>query len=41
VKLSRRVLVFKNYQIVGELDDLNKQESTLEQTSLRIGQYLA
>jgi ribose transport system ATP-binding protein len=41
VKLSRRVLVFKNYQIVGELDDLNKQESTLEETSLRIGQYLA
>jgi ribose transport system ATP-binding protein len=41
VKLSRRVLVFKNYQIVGELDDLNKRESTLEETSLRIGQYLA
>jgi ribose transport system ATP-binding protein len=41
VKLSRRILVFKNYQIVGELDDLNKRETTLEETSLRIGQYLA
>ena len=41
VKLSRRILVFKSYRIVGELADLNQQESTLEETSLRIGQYLA
>jgi ribose transport system ATP-binding protein len=41
VKLSRRILVFKNYQIVGEIDDLNRKESTLEETSLRIGRYLA
>ena len=41
VQLSRRILVFKNYRIVGELDDLNQQEHTLEETSLRIGQFLA
>jgi ribose transport system ATP-binding protein len=41
VKLSRRILVFKNYRIVGELADLNQGESTLEETSLRIGRYLA
>jgi ribose transport system ATP-binding protein len=41
VQLSRRILVFKNYRIVGELADLNQGESTLEETSLRIGRYLA
>jgi ribose transport system ATP-binding protein len=41
VKLSRRILVFKNYQIVGELSDLNERVTTLEETSLRIGKYLA
>ncbi len=41
VQLSRRILVFKNYKIVGELDDLNQGERTLEETSLRIGGFLA
>jgi ribose transport system ATP-binding protein len=41
VKLSRRILVFKNYRIVGELDDLNQGERSLEETSLRIGRFLA
>jgi ribose transport system ATP-binding protein len=41
VKLSRRIVVFKNYRIVGELDDLNQGERSLEDTSLRIGRFLA
>jgi ribose transport system ATP-binding protein len=41
VQLSRRVLVFKNYKIVGELDDLNERERSLDETSMRIGRYLA
>jgi ribose transport system ATP-binding protein len=41
VQLSRRILIFKNYKIVGELDDLNQGERTLEQTSMRIGRFLA
>jgi ribose transport system ATP-binding protein len=41
VELSRRVLVFKNYRIVGELNDLNEREFAYEETSMRIGRYLA
>jgi ribose transport system ATP-binding protein len=41
VQLARRVLVFKNYTIVGELNDLNERERSLEETSMRIGRYLA
>lgn len=41
VQLARRILVFKNYSIVGELDDLNQRERPLDETSLRIGRYLA
>jgi ribose transport system ATP-binding protein len=41
VKLARRILVFKNYTIVGELDDLNVEERSLDETSMRIGRYLA
>jgi len=33
--------VFKNYAIVGELDDLNVEERSLDDTSMRIGRYLA
>jgi ribose transport system ATP-binding protein len=40
VKLARRILVFKNYRIVGELSDLNQEEHSLEETSLRIGAFL-
>jgi ribose transport system ATP-binding protein len=41
VQLSRRILVFKNYAIVGELDDLNERERSLDDTSMRIGRFLA
>ena len=41
VELSRRVLVFKNFRIVGELEDLNEKERSYDETSLRIGRYLA
>jgi len=41
VQLSRRILVFKNYAVVGELDDLNESERSLDETSMRIGRYLA
>jgi len=41
VELARRVLVFKDFRIVGELADLNERELAAEDTSLRIGQFLA
>ena len=41
VELARRVLVFKNYRIVGELADLNERELPYEETSMRIGRFLA
>ena len=41
VQLARRILVFKSYRIVGQLDDLNEGERSLDETSMRIGQYLA
>jgi ribose transport system ATP-binding protein len=41
VQLSRRILVFKNFAIAGEIDDLNEQERSLDETSIRIGGYLA
>lgn len=41
VQLARRILVFKNFSIVGELDDLNERERPLDETSVRIGQFLA
>ena len=41
MELSRRVLVFKNFKIAGDLNDLNERESSFDETSMRIGQYLA
>ena len=41
MELSRRVLVFRNFRIVGELADLNDHEFSAEDTSLRIGRFLA
>ncbi len=41
VQLARRILVFKNFSILGELDDLNERERPLDETSVRIGQFLA
>jgi ribose transport system ATP-binding protein len=41
VELSRRILVFKSFAIVGELADLNGKEHAPEETSMRIGRFLA
>jgi ribose transport system ATP-binding protein len=41
LELARRVLVFKSYRIVGELADLNERDLPYEETSMRIGRYLA
>jgi ribose transport system ATP-binding protein len=41
LELARRVLVFKSYRIVGELADLNERELTYDETSMRIGRFLA
>jgi ribose transport system ATP-binding protein len=41
VELSRRILVFNSYRIVGELDDLNAGERPAGETSMRIGRFLA
>jgi ribose transport system ATP-binding protein len=41
IALARRILVFKQFRIVGELDDLNEHEYSYEETSSRIGHYLA
>ena len=41
VQLSRRILIFKNFAIAGEIDDLNERERSLDETSIRIGGYLA
>lgn len=39
--LARRILVFREFQIAGELDDINDRPYTYEELSGRIGQYLA
>ena len=41
MELARRVLVFKGFKIVGELADLNDHEFSAEDTSMRIGRFLA
>lgn len=41
VSLARRILVFKDFEIVGEIDDLNDGEHSYEEVSSRIGKYLA
>jgi ribose transport system ATP-binding protein len=41
IQLARRILVFKSYAIVGELNDLNRDERSLDETSMRIGRFLA
>ncbi len=41
IKLARRILVFKEHEIVGELDDIHTRESLCEdQISRRIGEFL-
>ncbi|MFD0619950.1 sugar ABC transporter ATP-binding protein [Paenibacillus sp. GCM10027629] len=39
--LARRILVFREFQIVGELNDINDRPYSYEELSGRIGQYLA
>lgn len=39
--LSRRILVFKDYDIAGEIDDINDNVYTYSELSNRIGHYLA
>lgn len=41
IALARRILVFKEFRIVGALDDLNTREYSYEETSSRIGHYIA
>ena len=41
VSLSRRILVFKNYAIVGEIDNLDSADVDYDRVSGEIGKYLA
>lgn len=40
IKLARRILVFKNGRIVGEIDGLNEREIPYQEVSERIGALL-
>jgi len=40
VKLARRILVFKNGRIAGEIDGLNEREMPYREVSERIGVLL-
>jgi ribose transport system ATP-binding protein len=41
ISLARRILVFKHFQIVGEIDGLNERDTTYEEVSQEIGRYLS
>lgn len=41
IKLSRRILVFRDKKIVGEITGLNDNSKTTQQISEEIGEYLA
>jgi len=41
ISLARRILIFKEFKIVGELDDLNSKEYSYAETSERIGACFA
>jgi ribose transport system ATP-binding protein len=41
VNLARRILVFKDFHIVGEVDGLNERQYTYDEVSQEIGKYLA
>ena len=41
ITVARRILVFKSFKIVGEIDDLNDSATSYEQVSQQIGHYLA
>jgi ribose transport system ATP-binding protein len=40
ISLARRILVFKEFRIVGELDDLNERKYGAEEVGRRIGEFL-
>lgn len=41
ITLARRILVFKDHKVVGELDDLNQVEKSYEEVSQEIGRLMA
>lgn len=41
VNLARRILVFKDFKIVGQIDGFNEREHSYEEVSQEIGKYLA
>ncbi|MCX6343857.1 MAG: sugar ABC transporter ATP-binding protein [Armatimonadetes bacterium] len=41
IKVSNRILVFRDQQIVGELTDVDDPGKTYDETSMAIGRYLA
>lgn len=41
IALARRILVFKDQEIVGEINDLNEKERSYEDVSLEIGRLMA
>jgi len=41
ISLARRILVFKEFRIVGELADLNSRQVSSEEIGRRIGEYFA
>jgi ribose transport system ATP-binding protein len=40
VYLARRILVFRGYRVVAEIDDLNERPRTYDEISRQIGRYL-
>jgi ribose transport system ATP-binding protein len=41
ISLARRILIFKEFRIVGELADLNERQFSNEEIGRRIGEFLA
>jgi ribose transport system ATP-binding protein len=41
ISVARRILVFKNFKIVGEIDNRNGRRGGYEEISHEIGRYLA
>jgi ribose transport system ATP-binding protein len=41
IALSRRILVFKDFKIVGEISGMNESEISYDEISGKIGQFLA
>ena len=41
IKLSRRILVFRDFKIAGEIDGLNETEHTSAEVAAEIGKYIA